>query len=224
MEWIRKYRRSIIVVFLVCIVGVPIGIHCLFKLKSSEGFFVAEWSAGEILTYCGTVLSFLATSFLSILALWQNTQIKKESEHYRARLERMEQKKEAPIFFVEYQQGINYCQNMVISITNVSENVAVSTILKDFSLIRGDKYTWFDTKERFLGMMIPKKSMEISLKNPCLRHGDAINVVIICKDIFNNEVRCNFRGDYVKNNNQIKFYPIQINYGIDENEIGKKRN
>ena len=49
-------------------------IHCLFKIHPTEDydFFVAEWSAGELLQYYGGVLAFSGTVILGALSLHQN--------------------------------------------------------------------------------------------------------------------------------------------------------
>ena len=46
------------------IFGVPLIIHILFKLHPNIDFFVAEWTAGELLSYYGSILAFLGTVIL----------------------------------------------------------------------------------------------------------------------------------------------------------------
>ena len=44
-------------------------VHLLFKWNSGIDFFVAEWSAGDVLAYIGTMLTFIGTIALSYMAL-----------------------------------------------------------------------------------------------------------------------------------------------------------
>lgn len=57
-------------------------IHILFSLSTSHAFFVAKWSAGELLAYSSTVA-------IGLLAFWQNKRIMEENEAAQQRLERL---------------------------------------------------------------------------------------------------------------------------------------
>ena len=51
LEWIKRHKVFVIICFVIIVIGVPFAIHCLFKIHPTEDydFFVAEWSAGELL-------------------------------------------------------------------------------------------------------------------------------------------------------------------------------
>lgn len=55
-------------------------VHYLFKWHSGIDFIVAEWSAGELLEYIGTILSFVGTIILGALALQASQKANKLSE------------------------------------------------------------------------------------------------------------------------------------------------
>ena len=59
-------------------------IHGLFHLNAPNEWFIAAWSAGDILTYFSTVT-------LGLLAVWQNGKIQKSNEESQARLEKISQ-------------------------------------------------------------------------------------------------------------------------------------
>lgn len=59
-------------------------IHGLFHLNAPNEWFIAAWSAGDILTYISTVT-------LGLLAVWQNGKIQKSNEESQARLEKISQ-------------------------------------------------------------------------------------------------------------------------------------
>lgn len=68
----RKNSRKIAVYTLeiISIFALPLLIvHLLFKWHSGVNFFVAEWSAGDVLAYVGTMLTFIGTIALSYMAL-----------------------------------------------------------------------------------------------------------------------------------------------------------
>lgn len=52
-----------------CFFAPLIIVHVLFKWYSGVDFFVAEWETGDLLGYIGTMLTFVSTIILSILAL-----------------------------------------------------------------------------------------------------------------------------------------------------------
>lgn len=60
-------------------------IHVLFKISAPCEFFAAEWSAGELLTFLGTV-------FLGGLALWQNKKFKDENDKSQEELKTLTEK------------------------------------------------------------------------------------------------------------------------------------
>lgn len=60
-EFIRKHKKIIIALMLPCSFLPLIIVHVLFKWRSDIDFLVAEWSAGELLGYIGTLMSFWGT-------------------------------------------------------------------------------------------------------------------------------------------------------------------
>lgn len=64
-----KHKKVIIIWVLIGFFLPLIVVHLLFKWYSGVDFLVAEWSAGDLLGYIGTALTFVGTIILSILAL-----------------------------------------------------------------------------------------------------------------------------------------------------------
>lgn len=90
-EIIKKYKKRICILITIFVLGVPFLIHCLFKLHSRYDFFVAEWSAGDILSYCGTMLLGLVTIYLAYVAVKQ-TQAANDTNDRLLKIEEMERK------------------------------------------------------------------------------------------------------------------------------------
>lgn len=87
---IKKYTKKGLIISLIPIVV----IHLLFKWNTGIDFFAAEWGAGDVLGYIGTILTFAGTIVLSILALQASQRanalsqkvIELEQDHYRLEL------------------------------------------------------------------------------------------------------------------------------------------
>lgn len=60
-EYFKKHKLVLALIAFVLIVVVPFVINFLFKLKSSVPIFVAEWDAGDVLSFYGTLLASAAT-------------------------------------------------------------------------------------------------------------------------------------------------------------------
>lgn len=58
---------------------IAIVVHVLFGIHPKNDFFVAKWTAGEILTYIGTIS-------LGLLALWQNQKFKDENDRLQKQI------------------------------------------------------------------------------------------------------------------------------------------
>ena len=76
----KKHKTKIIVWSMIGIFCPLIIVHLLFKWKTGVDFFEAEWSAGELLEYIGTILTFISTIILSVLALQASNKANKLSE------------------------------------------------------------------------------------------------------------------------------------------------
>lgn len=80
MKWIKTHK--LICVWSVASVVYAFLIHCLFSVYPSNSWFVAKWSAGEILTYVSTVS-------LGLLAVWQNQKLQEENDKSQERFEKL---------------------------------------------------------------------------------------------------------------------------------------
>ena len=80
LETLKKHKKKIILTTFICFITPLLIIHCLFKWYSGFEFLVAEWTAGELLGYVGTMLSFVGTVVLGVLALQASQKANKLSE------------------------------------------------------------------------------------------------------------------------------------------------
>ena len=92
-KFLKKNKTAIILWGIIVFFVPMIAVHMLFKWDSGIDFLVAEWSAGDMLGYIGTFLTFVGTIILSILALQAANKANDlsksviENEQYRYRLE-----------------------------------------------------------------------------------------------------------------------------------------
>lgn len=59
--FLSKYKWKLLLAFLICIVAIPFGINSLFKLTSPLNIFIAEWGAGDALSFYGVMLASATT-------------------------------------------------------------------------------------------------------------------------------------------------------------------
>ena len=103
-EWIKKHKIFVVVLSFFIILGIPFLIHVLFKIHPKNDFWVAEWTAGELLGYYGAILAFIGTVVLGMLALYQNHIIKVESDRRAELLEERERESNMPKFIASCRQ------------------------------------------------------------------------------------------------------------------------
>lgn len=61
IEWMSKNKWKLFISFIVFIFIIPLAINIFFKIKAPCAFFVAEWDAGDVLSFYGTMLASIAT-------------------------------------------------------------------------------------------------------------------------------------------------------------------
>lgn len=168
-EWIKSHKWFIAVIGFIIICGVPIIIHVLFKITPENDFFIAEWSAGELLSYYGEVLAFVGTVVLGTLSLYQNQIIKEESNKRVELLEQREREVNAPRFRINNEGSNGKCNNLKISIENISENIANEIFVLVEITDSENEIMWRKPSVRKIDVINSNKKVEIELGNPPLQ-------------------------------------------------------
>jgi hypothetical protein len=73
--FLKSYGKYLLAGFIVFVIIIPVLINCLFKLEAPVSFLVAEWSAGDALSFYGALIASVATIigvYLSIDYAQQN--------------------------------------------------------------------------------------------------------------------------------------------------------
>ena len=76
-----KHRTEIIITtiitILICFVAVPVGVNYAFRYEAPVDILAARWKASDALNYIATVLAFIGTFFLGLVAWKQNNDLQK---------------------------------------------------------------------------------------------------------------------------------------------------
>lgn len=76
-----KYKKGIIVTIIItviiCFAGVPLGVNYAFRHVAPMDILAARWEASDALNYIATMLAFIGTFFLGLVAWKQNTDLQK---------------------------------------------------------------------------------------------------------------------------------------------------
>lgn len=185
--WFKRYKVLIIILVFVAVVGIPLLIHWLFKIYPSNPFWIAEWTAGELLGYYGSVLAFIGTIILGALALYQNNALQIESNKRAKLLEQRELEEKMPRFFAESKLSNGHCTNLRFEIKNTSENIANEIIVYGIRVLKPDDSVFWETDRIFQFATLPANtSIEIQLDNPSIVEANYVfSVGLKCKDKLN---------------------------------------
>lgn len=132
--WIKAHLALVVAILFLLIVGVPFAIHICFKINTPYEFLTADWDSGSVLSYYGSILGFLGTVILSMLALYQNQEIKIESDKRTEMLQSQIHSPELKLDFIPYLFNFN---NIQFELRNISNNLADNINVSDFELYDG---------------------------------------------------------------------------------------
>lgn len=189
-EWFKKHKFLVIVILFCILVGGPFVIHCLFKIQLSEkySFFIAEWTAGELLQYYGGGLAFLGTIILGALSLYQNDIIKQESDKRIELQEKREHDANMPRFRVKHLLCNGNLSNMVVTIENISDNVANDILVFRICVVKGSDVVWSYPNSVHYEVIRANDSIEVGLRTEAVQEkGVSIQFDFKCKDKYGDE-------------------------------------
>lgn len=184
IEKIKAKKKILIFLLVFAIFGVPVLIHILFKIDIEIDWLKAEWTAGEILAYYGNALSFLGTIVLSSLALWQNHEIKMESDKYTKYLERLEINKNMARFTSEKIMSEKNNRNLEIAFMNISDNIAYDVTISNFQLYENSILVWEKKDDLKFTALKPNEKKVIILNNPEILEKNVLKFEITSYDKF----------------------------------------
>ena len=133
-----QHKRLIIRCAVVGFCAPLIVVHLLFKWYCGIEFFVAEWDAGDLLGYIGTMLSFAGTIVLSVLALQASEKanalskrvIEQEEDRYRLEMRPFVLVSNWKAYGIEAEQLVDDPQAKYIQIGEYKSGKAVGLALE----------------------------------------------------------------------------------------------
>ena len=210
-DWIKKHWIIVLLLTFVVVLGVPIGIHLLFKIHPRVSFFSAEWSAGDALNYYGSILSFIGTVVLGALALYQNRLIKTEADKRAAILEEKEHEKNMPKFVATSRSCNGNCSNLHFDIKNISENTATEIIVFDIHISSGDgRHLWTSSQPYSFASIPANSQVDVKLNNIPIQDGSIFSMQMQCRDKYSELHQYSITGIYYIKNNFPKFTITEI--------------
>lgn len=60
-DYLVKYKKRIMITAIIVLIVIPLCIHVLFKTEALFPFFVATWTAGDVLAFYGVIIGAVAT-------------------------------------------------------------------------------------------------------------------------------------------------------------------
>lgn len=128
---IKKYWWAVVLALFFFIVFVPFVINICFLKTAPCKHLVADWGSGDVLSYYGSVLGLLGTVGLSMLALYQNQEIKKEADK---REELLKSQIHSPQLDLQYTSPLFYISNLEFTLRNISNNLADNITVSDIKV------------------------------------------------------------------------------------------
>ena len=195
----NKHTMLLVVGLVILVLVIPFILNVLFKIPAPLKVFVAEWEAAAALSYYGEILSFLSTTALSILALWQNKKINEANERHTNLLEQMEREKSAPRFIVEKSVVLGLGYDLKLEITNVTDNIARNISLSNFKLIdEAGKVYWENEQVISIDYLGPLMKHPFELETKGISdHKDQLIFTISYLDIFDTKYEKKVVGFFV---------------------------
>lgn len=211
VEFLRRHKKWILLCIAVATIGVPLLINILYKIPAPFNMLSAEWFAADALSYYGAVLSFLGTSILSILALWQNQKIDDANVKHTALLEQMERQKISPFFIVKYISGKCYGSDLKIKLINISENLAQQVTVSDFEIVdQNNEITSSYESIHKIEYICPHEEYDMEINNAPLKNRfNSLRFKIECQDLFGCSNHFKVIGTFVNNTDEMKFLVIK---------------
>lgn len=211
LKWIKKHKVFMCICFVFIVIGVPFIIHCLFKLHPTEkfSFFIAEWSAGELLQYYGGVLAFAGTVILGALSLHQNEIIKQESDKRIAMQEKREHDSNMPRFRVKFLYCSGGHSNMKVKIENISDNVANDILVYRICIVKKKDKIWKCSTATRYDVIKANDELEVELKTEEIREDKyTIQFDFKCNDKYGEEHKYHAYA-FCENNSSTPYFSLE---------------
>lgn len=166
--WHKKWWIWLIgVILIILLVAIPFIINCAYMKGLTLESPNTAFSASDLLSFYGTVLTFAGTVALSALALWQNKQIALKSQEYTELMERNERKRNLPVLKISLGGRNGSLSNLFFIVNNYSENIATFSEVTPFTIYNksGEKICSSSAPSLDKAMVMGGESTKIRFSN-----------------------------------------------------------
>lgn len=168
------------------IVGIPAGIHIIFSIHTTNEFLTAKWTAGELLSYYGSVLTFAGTVSLGALSIYQTQKISQESDKRAQLLDQKEHDKELPKIVLKNNAANGNANKLRVALKNISENLATNIMVYNIHITdQNGEVMWSGDKKYSFDAIAGMREVQFGLENPAIRDGQKILIEYCYMDKFN---------------------------------------
>ncbi|MBE5936036.1 MAG: hypothetical protein E7262_09635 [Lachnospiraceae bacterium] len=173
----KELKKSFRIGLLLLIIGIFIGpvlIHYMYWLGEKYPFIKVAWDEKDMLAYYGAVLSFLGTTILGALTLYQNKSIQAEADKRVKLIEERELISNMPKFLVKMCGYSGKSSKINFEIENVTQNMASEVILYDIHIEDSSKTViWKEGRNFTCSAIYYSKGFNVKLNNPEIKE-DAV--------------------------------------------------
>ncbi|WP_321825716.1 hypothetical protein [Clostridium butyricum] len=213
-EWVKKHIIASIILSFVIIFLPVLLIHILYSIEMPCKFFMAKWSAGELLQFYGSLLSFGGTVLLGGLALWQNQQLAIKNQKFNELINNQQKQMNIPRFNITSSMGSNGTfANWYIHLKNVSENIANGLIVSSFSVHDKERQLIYSKEKCKISnnALLSGEEAKIEFENTAL-HGDylVVRFMIDFEDKYNESHRYEVKAEILNQKSPDRFNFILI--------------
>lgn len=169
----KKNIKLVIFIALLSVVSfliIPLFINISFKINAPTNILVAEWGAADALNYYGSILTYLGTSILSVIALYQNHMLKKSNDQHIANVERLEKIKNSPVLVATNISSLANKSKIEFRVSNISEHLAQDVEVYNFTIISNDNKKLWSSSEKFSKpYLYSRENLIVKLSNDIIK-------------------------------------------------------
>ena len=128
INWVTENPVKAIVLALI-IAFLPLFLVLILSNYAETQKATAEqivWIRTNLLSYFGTMLTFLGTITLSIIAVWQNKEHGQRTYELQAQIHEQEIRRQSPRFLILEENSNGNCRELILSVKNVSSQTVSS--------------------------------------------------------------------------------------------------
>lgn len=150
----KFFEQHLVSIWIIIIILFIFVIHFLFSIEAPYKWLIPNWSAGDILTFIGTVS-------LGLLAIWQNNNLQKTNEKSQERMELLaKESNELAIIskIIEYETA--RLNNLRLKTKNFLDATNTTALTKELSTVSQQEATF---RKLYIKIKVENQNKQINL-------------------------------------------------------------